>query len=68
MVGQSGIGTYVAYAFIWAFLLLLVVIFARVVLTVSMLWLMPVAALLRRLRLVTRSGTDSRAGQRGEHE
>jgi hypothetical protein len=50
MIGETGIGLYTAYAFICAFLVIVVVMIARLAFVMSLLWIAPVAALLRRLR------------------
>ena len=54
MLGESGIGTWMAYAVIVAFLVLIVLAFLRTIVLVSLLWLAPVAALLRRIPLLRR--------------
>ena len=47
----AGIGTYVAYGAIIAFLLLIVLVFLRTAFLVLLLWLAPFAELVRRLPL-----------------
>ena len=54
MLGESGAGIYVAYAVIVAFIVLVVVMFLRLAIIFSLLWLMPVAAVLRRVPGVRR--------------
>ena len=48
MLGESGIGIYAAYAALWALVLLIVVLFLRVALSVSLLWILPIKRLFRR--------------------
>lgn len=68
MIGETGIGLYVAYAFIVAFLLLLLVMFLRVAALASILWFSPLATLLRRVpgvrRLLPRE-RDRRSNEQG---
>jgi hypothetical protein len=54
MLGETGVGIYVAYALIIAFLVAIVLLFLRTAVMVSLLWLMPVARLLRRIPGVRR--------------
>ena len=49
MLGDSGPGTYFAYALICALLLVIVVMLLRVLFMFSLLWLEPLASLLRRV-------------------
>ena len=49
MLGDSGVWTYTAYALVGALLLAIVVVFLRLVVMLSLLWLMPLAAVLRRV-------------------
>ena len=64
MLGETGIGTYVAYAVICAFVLLVVVVILRTAVMLSLLWLMPLGALLRRVpglqRLLSSLGGETR--------
>lgn len=53
-MGDPGLGTYVAYALICAFLLVLALMVLRLVVMFSLLWLLPLAALLRRVPGVRR--------------
>ena len=54
MLGETGIGLYVAYVFIGAFLVIVVAMIVRLAFIVSLLWIGPLAALLRRLRKATK--------------
>lgn len=54
MLGNPGVGTYVAYALICGLLLVVVFMFLRLVVMLSLLWLVPLAALLRRVPGVRR--------------
>ena len=62
MQGGSGLGTYTAYAVIWLFLLLVVVLFLRIAVLLSLLFLAPAASVLRRVpgvrRLIRRQPPD----------
>lgn len=49
MLEESGFGLYIAYAAVGAFLILVVVLFTRVALMMSLLWIVPVSRILRRL-------------------
>lgn len=49
MPGETGLGTWVAYGVIVAFLLLVLLLFLRTAVMVSLLWLAPAAALARRV-------------------
>jgi len=64
---EPGIGTWVAYAFIVAFLLFLLVMFLRVAMLASVLWFHPVARILKHIpglrRLVP---MDARASGTGK--
>jgi hypothetical protein len=54
MLDNPGVGTYVFYALLCAFLLVIVVVFLRLMVMFSLLWLVPLAALLRRVPGVRR--------------
>ena len=54
MPGGSGLGTYMAYAAIWLFLLLVAVLFLRTAFLLSLLFLDPAASVLRRVPGVRR--------------
>ena len=49
MLGQEGIGTYFAYAVMWAFIAIAVLVVLRTAVLASLLWLMPLAKVLRRV-------------------
>lgn len=49
MLGQTGIGTWIAYGLICAFLVLISFMTLRLALMLSLLWILPVVALLRRV-------------------
>lgn len=50
MLGETGLGLYAAYALICLFLVVVVAMMLRLAVTMSLLWLEPLATLLRRLR------------------
>jgi hypothetical protein len=49
---NSGIGTYIAYGFIIAFLAILALLTLRVMVLFSLLWIEPLRAVLRRVPLL----------------
>lgn len=54
MLADPGVGTYVFYALLCAFLFVVAFMFLRLALMLSLLWLLPLATLLRRVPGVRR--------------
>lgn len=54
MIGQAGVGTYVMYGAVVVIIGALVLLFLRTAVLVSMLWLAPAVAVVRRLGRVRR--------------
>ena len=68
MLGETGFGTYVAYAVICAFVLLVVLVVLRTAVMLSLLWLMPLGALLRRVPGLRHFAQNRRSGQASAHD
>lgn len=53
-MGETGIGTYIAYGFIITFLVVLAVLMLRLMVLFSLLWIEPLLAMVRRMPLIGR--------------